>query len=100
MSKKLEQLRITAAGKGSGVISISIEELNQVDNEIDQLRKEGIPVDGYFVWSFLDNLEWVSGFAQRFGLVHVDHSTQVRTIKDSGYWYRDRITTGSANPAG
>lgn len=68
-----------------------IDYLDQHISQIEQLREEGIPVDGYFVWSFLDNLEWVSGFAQRFGLVHVDHTTQARTIKDSGYWYRDRI---------
>ena len=74
--------------------------LEQHISQIEQLRQEGIPVDGYFVWSFLDNLEWVSGFAQRFGLVHVDHTTQVRTIKDSGYWYRDRVAAGMGIPAG
>jgi beta-glucosidase len=77
--------------------------IDYLDRHIDQvevLRNEGIPVEGYFVWSFLDNLEWVSGFAQRFGLVHVDHDTQIRTIKDSGYWYRDRIARGVGAPAG
>ncbi len=59
--------------------------------EVDQARADGVPVDGYFVWSLLDNLEWVSGYDQRFGLVYVDHTTQERIIKDSGYWYRDRI---------
>jgi beta-glucosidase len=77
-----------------------IDYLDQHISQIEQLREEGIPVDGYFVWSFLDNLEWVSGFAQRFGLVHVDHASQVRTIKDSGYWYRDRIAAGMGIPAG
>jgi beta-glucosidase len=62
--------------------------------QIESLRGEGIPVDGYFVWSFLDNLEWVSGFDQRFGLVHVDHETQRRVIKDSGHWYKKRIADG------
>jgi beta-glucosidase len=38
----------------------------------------GIPVDGYFVWSLLDNLEWTQGFDQRFGLVWVDYETQER----------------------
>lgn len=59
--------------------------------QVEQVRNEGIAVDGYFVWSFLDNLEWVSGFDQRFGLVHVDHDSQQRVIKDSGLWYRDHI---------
>jgi beta-glucosidase len=59
---------------------------------------EGLPVDGYFVWSLLDNLEWVSGFDQRFGIVHVDHTTQKRTIKDSGLWYRDYIASDGLAP--
>jgi beta-glucosidase len=62
-------------------------------DQIDRVRSEGVDVDGYFVWSFLDNLEWMSGFDQRFGIVHVDHSSQRRTIKDSGYWYRDYIAS-------
>jgi len=61
--------------------------------EIERVRADGVPVDGYFVWSLLDNLEWISGFDQRFGLVYVDHTTQERIIKDSGYWYRDRIAS-------
>ena len=44
---------------------------------------------GIFVWSFLDNLEWASGFGVHFGLVHVDHTRQdlKRTPKRSAHWY-------------
>ena len=49
---------------------------------------EGIPVAGYFYWSLMDNFEWAEGYRPRFGLVHVDYETQVRTIKESGHWYR------------
>jgi beta-glucosidase len=49
-------------------------------------RESGAPVDGFFTWSLLDNLEWASGFAQRFGIVWVDHISQQRIIKDSGRW--------------
>lgn len=51
----------------------------------------GVDLRGYFVWSLMDNFEWANGFNKRFGLVHVDHKTQKRIIKDSGYWYRDLI---------
>jgi beta-glucosidase len=47
----------------------------------------GVPVIGYCHWSFLDNFEWALGYAQRFGLVHVDYATLERTIKDSGRYY-------------
>ena len=57
-------------------------------------RAAGVPVDGYFVWSLLDNLEWIAGFSQRFGLVWVDTETLERTPKDSFHWYQDRIAAG------
>jgi beta-glucosidase len=59
--------------------------------------EKGVPLRGYFVWSLLDNLEWVSGFSQRFGLVFVDHSTGTRIPKDSFYWYRDFIANDLRN---
>lgn len=62
-------------------------------------RKRGAPVDGYFVWSFMDNLEWTQGFSQRFGLVWVDHSTQVRIPKDSFAWYRQMVSHQSPEAA-
>lgn len=46
-------------------------------------------VDGYYVWTFTDNWEWAAGFAQRFGLVHVDYDTLQRTPKSSFHWLRD-----------
>ena len=59
---------------------------------LESARDDGVPVTGYFVWSLLDNLEWSDGFAQRFGLVWVDHATGRRVPKDSYAWYRDRIS--------
>jgi len=47
----------------------------------------GADVRGYFVWSLLDNFEWSEGFRRRFGLVHVDFGTQLRTPKASAAWY-------------
>jgi beta-glucosidase len=59
-----------------------------------QARYEGVPVKGYFVWSFLDNFEWAHGYSKRFGIVHVDFETQARTVKDSGRWYGELARTG------
>ncbi len=49
--------------------------------------RQGVPIKGYVVWSFLDNFEWSEGYRKRFGLVYVDYPTQRRIIKDSGRWY-------------
>jgi beta-glucosidase len=58
---------------------------------LQRATAEGIPVRGYFVWSLLDNFEWSSGYATRFGLVHVDFATQRRTPKLSAAYYADVI---------
>jgi beta-glucosidase len=46
-------------------------------------QKQGADVRGYFAWSLLDNYEWAEGYVSRFGIVHVDYETQVRTPKQS-----------------
>jgi beta-glucosidase len=51
----------------------------------------GVDVRGYYAWSLLDNFEWAFGYAKRFGIVYVDYQTQERTIKQSGYRYREII---------
>lgn len=58
-----------------------------------KVMDEGMDIRGYFAWSLLDNFEWGYGYAQRFGLIHVDYTTQKRTPKDTYYWYRDFIRT-------
>jgi len=57
----------------------------------------GIDMRGYFAWSLMDNFEWAEGYKMRFGIVHVDFETQVRTIKDSGYWYSELAQSHRAN---
>jgi beta-glucosidase len=57
----------------------------------------GAPVTGYFLWSLLDNFEWAYGYSKRFGIVHVDYSTQRRTPKDSARWYA-QVTKANGLP--
>lgn len=54
-----------------------------------KLQKDNVRLKGYFVWTLTDNFEWSEGYHPKFGLVHVDRNSLKRTIKDSGYWWRD-----------
>ncbi len=54
---------------------------------VERAIEHGVPVQGYFAWSLLDNFEWAEGYSKRFGLIYVDFATQRRVVKDSGRWY-------------
>jgi beta-glucosidase len=54
-----------------------------------QAKKDGIKIKGYMAWTLTDNFEWSEGYNARFGLVYTDFKTQLRTVKQSGYWFRD-----------
>lgn len=55
---------------------------------------DGAPVEGYFLWSLMDNFEWAYGYGKRFGIVHVDYETQVRTPRSSARWYAGLARSG------
>ena len=74
-----------------------IDYLHRYLRGLKRAASEGIPVGGYFQWSLMDNFEWAEGYKPRFGLVHVDYATQVRTLKDSAFWYRDVIENNGSN---
>jgi len=61
-------------------------------NAIDKAIKAGVDIRGYFAWSLMDNFEWALGYLKRFGIVYVDYETQKRTIKASGYAYRNFLS--------
>ena len=52
----------------------------------DALRR-GLALKGYFAWGLIDNFEWAWGYTRRFGLVYVDYTTQLGTVKHSGRWF-------------
>ena len=57
----------------------------------DRAIENGVPLNGYFIWSFLDNFEWAFGYSKRFGIVYVDYSTLERIPKRSATWYGEII---------
>jgi beta-glucosidase len=65
--------------------------------ELEKAIGDGADIAGYFHWSLMDNFEWAESYKERFGLIHVDFQTLERTIKDSGFWYRDVIASNGAS---
>ena len=71
-----------------------LDRVSFLRNYLTQLQRaiaDGVPVKGYFLWSLMDNFEWIYGYEKRFGLYHVDFETQARTPKLSASFYRDVI---------
>lgn len=60
-----------------------IDYLNAHLGAVRRAIADGAPVQGYFLWSLLDNYEWALGYEKRFGLIHVDFDTLQRTPKAS-----------------
>lgn len=70
------------------------DRVSYLDRHLRQLHRaieDGVPVEGYFLWSLMDNFEWGYGYSKRFGLHYVDYETQQRIIKKSGSWYSQVI---------
>ena len=72
-----------------------IDFLTRYLTDLEKAYKAGVPILGYFHWSFTDNFEWHSGYDPRLGLIYVDYETQQRIPKDSAYWYSDLIKKSS-----
>ena len=58
----------------------------------------GVPVAGYYAWSFIDNFEWNAGYSKTFGLVHIDYTTLKRTPRASASWYGDVVQKNGLKP--
>lgn len=80
------------------MVNGSVDDLDRVDyyqqhlNSVNNAIEQGVNVQGYFAWSLMDNFEWAEGYSKRFGIVYVDYKTQQRTIKTSGYAYKELIS--------
>jgi len=86
---------------GAGQV-IDRERISYLTSYLSALRQavaEGADIRGYFVWSLLDNFEWGAGYANRFGLIYVDYSTQRRILKESAHWYARMIRDESTKKA-
>jgi beta-glucosidase len=95
---KLPPIWITESGCSYATIEDD-DRVTYLDGHIRAVKAaidEGVKVDGYCVWSLMDNFEWAEGYDQRFGLVHVDFDTQERTPRRSFGWYRQLIADESA----
>lgn len=74
-----------------------IDFLNRYLLALKKATEDDIPVTGYFHWAFTDNLEWHSGYDDRFGLIYIDYRTLERIPKDSASWYAEVIKTNGNN---
>jgi beta-glucosidase len=65
--------------------------------QLQRAIAEGAPVRGYFLWSLMDNFEWIFGFGKRFGVYHVDFETLERRPKLSAAFYRNVIARNAVD---
>ncbi|MFP4697232.1 MAG: GH1 family beta-glucosidase [Eubacteriales bacterium] len=68
-----------------------LEYINDHLEVVSELNQEGMNINGYYLWSFMDNFEWSFGYSRRLGIVYIDYNTLKRIKKDSFYWYQNLI---------
>ena len=66
--------------------------------QIEERIADGVEVDGYYYWSYIDNYEWNHGFDLRFGLYALDLETKARTPRAVRDTYTGIIERGSVRP--
>lgn len=72
-----------------------------INEAMKAAKLDGVDLRGYSAWSLMDNFEWASGYAERFGLYYVNFSDPAlpRIPKDSVKFYRSIIRcNGFPNP--
>jgi len=81
------------AGKSGVHDGLRCDYLKQHLKAVAEAIEAGVDVRGYMLWSLFDNLEWSLGYTKRFGIVHVNFDSQLRTPKDSAALYSRIIAT-------
>jgi beta-glucosidase len=98
--KNLKEIIVTENGAAfedsyaSGEVN-DLKRKNFIKDHISQVllaRQAGARVNGYFVWTLMDNFEWAEGYYPKFGLIHVNFETQERIMKSSGKWYAEFLS--------
>ena len=79
-------LIVTENGTAVAEDADRVEFIRRALQGVQNCRQDGIPVNGYCYWSFMDNFEWQKGYAMTFGLVAVDRTTLERKPKESLYF--------------
>lgn len=86
--------------RGPGGDSLELEHFRTAFllEHLEAMAASGLPFERYYHWCFVDNWEWSFGQVPRFGIVHLDYDTQVRTIKPSGRMLQEIINAGAITP--
>jgi beta-glucosidase len=58
---------------------------------IQEAIQNGVNLQGYFIWSLMDNFEWASGYSKKFGITYIEEGTLNRIPKESAKWYGEVI---------
>jgi beta-glucosidase len=86
---------ITENGLATTDEQLRLEFLRSHLRALAEAISEGIPVAGYVYWSLMDNFEWSSGTAPRFGLAATDFATQERTPRPVALYFAEVCKSNS-----
>jgi beta-glucosidase len=98
-------LLITENGIPDPTPDVTVDDPHRTDflrahfQQVARAIGEGVPLQGFYVWSLLDNFEWAEGYQQRWGLIAVDFDTQERTPKQSAEWYSQVVAANAVAAA-
>ena len=56
---------------------------------LNRAMQEGANCFGYHVWTPVDGWSWLNAYKNRYGLISNDIHTQTRTVKQSGWRFKD-----------